>query len=1769
MPEQSASVPEESRTPFYTPPSLPKGGGTVSVGGGMLSAGGPDGSAGWQLPLPSPAGRSLSAALTLQYSSGGGNSAFGAGWECPLPAVFVMTRFGFPKYDSNDRMVGPSGEEILKNGEAGDDELLKRAGIAGDYSGTSWRARTFSITERLEHWVPNDDPAHPGFWLHALPDNSLSLYGWSPEARLQETEEPDNPTPRRVAGWYIEETVSSNGDDHLVYLYRNEDEEGCDPEELQAHPNVANVYPDSVYARYVKYSKTLLIPAGAFDENEFLEFAQFYYGEFETGPDAPPPPPRGKDQKIEWPVREDRHSFWRYGFNVRLRRLCRDVLLWRRTGILNGGTNATPEWVAHHHLSHDCSPVTSLLACAEQLTHDPRFRMPPLEFWMTRPGRKIRDQQATMAKSSDWDPLPALDRFWPERWQITDLYGEGLPGILYLVISEKDGKQENVWYFREPKRLENPIGKDLVTWSDPEPVHFPIANSNGTLVDLDSDGQPELLVIGGGLQGSYTLAPDGTWGALVPLRLPGEYAHPLARMADLTGNGQNDIVLLKALGPKSVRLYPANGTQGWMASLNEEYRGIEPLPSLEYSEHQLVAYADPSGSGQQHLVKITGNSVTVWPSLGHGRFDNALKIGGFEVENFNASRVFLADTDGSGTTDILYMSPDGIQVFVSQCGNQYVKGVFIPAPAGVILDKECQLQVADIRGQGTADLLLTQKHGGKDNQPRSWLYRFNDHRPWLLAKVSDNAGTSTHLEYRSSAQAWLDVKAEAAARKGPRPVSYLPFPVHTVSRVTTTNEITGLSLGSETTYLGGVWNAQEREFAGFSRLVQRDTNEQAELAAADLSPPSRICTWFHTGVEARDLVVEGAFTDMDADFPQGPVRFTHWNNDSGSEEVLDPAPALRSWLYHALRGQVRRTEIYGEDGSELADKPYSVVTHRLQVRMHDTADAERPSALVTPVEVLTFACERITQDPVVNQAIVLEQDEYGNVLQSAVINYPRQQSPTDLEDEDTARSFYPESLPEGLITASCDLQQYDCWINLTRTNLHNLTEGGDWAIGLPGSTRSDAVLIPNSDIPEFGYTIDAWPDLPSEYPDGFTLTGYQKVLWRKADGSGISAIPSIPALVAYTRTAMLDKASLEALEPAFELTLHKVIEDALSNPQADQAILNRVHKRLTTPAAETLYAVLMMYLMQHSPLDTAACQVLRSALKQVISVEELRQLLMTADSAELPEGLQDALYKQSRVPDEALGDVMLWFNKLAGANSDEMNTLHLALANTMPEAVFWRCVLAGCQSVDRDPSWSASAQAWLKNVRNLLDSRVQAESLEDLLKRGGYIAMSRPADAPELDDPQDPGDLGAPGIPYEPAVEGTYAGHHGITTYHDETHFWLPETVQENTITGPSHLEYTTYDIAVKKVTDAAGLTSEVKTYDWRFLTPIEILDANDNTSKVALDSLGRVMHMRFHGTEAAKDVGYDPLEPFTPPLTVEEAVALNVTKNVPVAQAFTIIADSWMPLALAGGSSSGQRSSEREWERDVEQLQKQWHELLLTLRQDYRYEALQEPVQEQWYDLLQELLQQQRYTLLRDVLHRHEDELLQEPLRVNDIIEQPVMEGRAPLHVIQIQTDRYDSDTQQQVRVRVMLNGGGQVLQTAILNPPGKAFFHDEETGGLVTKPDGTAKEDDVDVRWAVTGKTEFDNKGQPVRVWLPFYLDDWHWVSDDSARAGIYADTHVYDALGRECKVVRASGEEVDGEWVNYEQRVQAYPWFTVAEDENDTWKDVIERAKRKRGQ
>ncbi|MCM7515823.1 virulence protein [Enterobacter hormaechei] len=1441
-----------SREPLFTPPSLPKGGGTVSAGGGMLSFGGADGAAGWSLPLPLPSGRGLSPALALGYSSGGGNSAFGAGWDCSPPAIFRMTRFGVPRYTAGDRLVGPDGEEILRGaGSVRQESALPYASASGtDWLATPWVSRSGGREERLEHWVDKSTPDAPGFWLQWHADGSLTLYGWSDSARLS-----DPADATRVAGWFAEETINAIGG-HLVYRYRTENNDGCSPEELAAHPQVTSVYPDAVYAMNIVPSQSFLIPGAAFREEDFLSYMQFDYGERGTDITGLPP----VEAKQTWPVREDCTSFWRYGFNVRTRRLCRDVLLWQRTAMMAGGTDATPTLISRLHLTHQHSGVASLLMSARQAAYEQDgtpLTLPPVEFALSGPGRSV----------PGWEAVPALDGFSPPQWQMADLYGEGLPGLLY--------QDSGAWWYRAPVRQPDST-PDAVTWEAARVLPLSPGLRGGTLTDLDGDGRPEWLVTGQDINGSFTLSPDGGWGGFIPLEaMPAELLRPDAQLADLTGDGLQDVVMV---GPKSVRLYASALSAGWLPAEITAYNGRQPLPGAG-GEHRMVAFADPAGSGQQHLVQITGDGVTCWPSLGHGRFAEPFSIPGFRVENFAASRVFLGDTDGSGTTDILYVERDRVRVFVSLSGNRFVEGPSVPAPEGIQLDGTCQLQVTDARGHGTADLMLTVPHMA----PRTWLYRFNDVRPWLLSEVCTNTGSRTLFEYRSSAQGWLDEKAALKAAGRPA-VSSLPFPVHMLSRVTAVDDISGLVTGSEVRYLRGVWDGHEREFRGFTHLIQTDTLSEISGTAAERSPPSEVHTWFLSGLEKYDAEVEGAFTGAETDFPIRPLRITQLNAD-GQDAPYEPEAAARRWLLRALKGVPVRTEVYGLDGSDAAGVPYNITRQRWQVRAYDTADEGRPAALVTPVESLDITTERIAQDPVVAQSVVVAQDAFGAVLQSVNIRYPRRPP--------AVPSPYPDTLPEGLEAAARDPQQDDVWLTLDRQTVVNLHQGSDHLTGLVSAARGDVLQLTAADVPEGGFSVESLlaANGPLTGLSSATLISYVRTQWCDAAGA-MTDNPQRPPLVAYTETAMLDAASL-------------------------------------APLSEVL----------------------------------------------------------------------------------------------------------------------------------------AADELETLLKNGGYHAVTLAEDGMSV-----------------------YAGRHNFSDHAGPAGFYALTAVRNSELAGETRLTWDKHWLAVTAMQDAAGLRTSFE-FDWRFMTPVRMTDPNDNVHESVLDALGRVAQSRFYGTEEGVMTGYCSGREFTVPETVEGILALE-RGSVPVATAHRVVADSWMPLARdAGGDLLAVRIGELAFRR--------------------------------W--------------------------------QAESGLSGDINEGRVPPHIISLQTDRYDGDPEQQVRLSVThSDGAGRLLQTSILNPPGEAFVR-TPGGALETDKDGKAVTAQAAVRWAVTGRTEYDNKGQPVRSWLPFYLNDWRPVYNDAGREGIYADTQVYDAMGRVFKVITAAG---------WERRTQYFPWFTVSEDENDTAQDVLAR-------
>jgi hypothetical protein len=196
------------------------------------------------------------------------------------------------------------------------------------------------------------------------------------------------------------------------------------------------------------------------------------------------------------------------------------------------------------------------------------------------------------------------------------------------------------------------------------------------LADMTGDGRPDWVVAQPGMAGFFTLNPDRSVSGYVPFSaFPAEFFNPHSQMVDLVGAGLSDLALI---GPRSVRLYANRRAEGYAPGVDVPH-DEDVLPLLSDSPTELVAFSDILGTGQQHLVRIRHNEVCFWPNLGRGRFGKRQVFASlpFEYTRFDAARVRLADMDGSGAVDLVYLQADGFQIFMNQAGNVFAKSALL------------------------------------------------------------------------------------------------------------------------------------------------------------------------------------------------------------------------------------------------------------------------------------------------------------------------------------------------------------------------------------------------------------------------------------------------------------------------------------------------------------------------------------------------------------------------------------------------------------------------------------------------------------------------------------------------------------------------------------------------------------------------------------------------------------------------------------------------------------------------------------------------------------------------------------------------------------------------------------------------------------------------------------------------------------------------------------------------------------------------------------
>jgi RHS repeat-associated protein len=1073
MPQQSQAPlsdarPEDSFRVEAPRLSLPTGGGAIRGIGETYSANPATGTGSLSVPIFASDGRSgFGPKLSVSYDSGSGNGPFGLGWSLSLPSVTRKTDKGLPRYEDaqrSDVFILSGAEDLVPalefNAGQWDWDSVERTVFTKTYRIERFRPRVEGLFARIERWTNLSD-AQDVFWRSIARDNVTTWYGKTTESRIY-----DPADHARVFSWLICESYDDKGN-ACIYRYKPEDSAGVDL--AQAHERnrsadarAANRYlKRALWGNRTPYAPDLTAAKAAAVPDDWCFELVLDFGEHDLAT------PTTQDTGAAWTCRADPFSTFRSGFDIRTYRRCRRALMFhhfpadpavgaeclvRSTDFAYAAPGADPA-VPFYSVLLSTRQTGYRRSGASYLARS----LPPLEFAYSAAvvDETVRELDADTAQG------------WPHAdsaaYQWVDLDGEGSPGML--------SEQAGAWFFKRNLSPANQASDEAgVTATRAQfaaaelvmsrPSLAALAGGRQQLLDLAGDGDQDLVQYVGDAPGFFERRAHG-WRDFTPFRsLPlADFNSPKLRFVDLSGDGLADVLITEG---EVLRWYPSLGREGFgtgqrVAQASDE----EQAPRVVFGDGtETIFLADLSGDGLSDLVRVRSGEVCYWPNLGYGRFGAKVTMDGApwfdRPDLFDARRLRLADIDGSGTADIVYFARGEVHLYFNQSGNAWgARRTLARFPQ---VEHLSSASVLDLLGSGTACLVWSSPLPASARRPVRYVDLMGGQKPHLLIRIVNNLGAETRIQYAPSTKFYV-----ADLIDGTPWLTRLPFPVHVVERVVTYDYVSRSRFVTRYAYHHGYYDGIEREFRGFGRVEQWDTEELATLAnstafpgsvnedAASHVPPTCTRTWFHTGayfgagriskhLEAEYYGEDGltgvqrhAMLLDDTELPDSILRRdgSRLAHDFTTEELREAC--------RALRGQILRQEIYAADSSEAAARPYSVAERNYTLEAFQPRGANRYGVFFSQSrETVDMAYERklyavtggtladpnapppgTTQacDPRVTHVLTLRVDGYGNVLEAASLAYGRRYLDPALTAEDQAKqSSLQATLTESAYT---------------------------------------------------------------------------------------------------------------------------------------------------------------------------------------------------------------------------------------------------------------------------------------------------------------------------------------------------------------------------------------------------------------------------------------------------------------------------------------------------------------------------------------------------------------------------------------------------------------------------------------------------------------------------------------------------------------------------------------------------------------------------------
>lgn len=991
--------------------ALPKGGGAIKGIDEKFSVNAVNGTASFSIPLPFSPTRGASPSLSLSYNSGGGNNIFGLGWNMGLSSIKRKTDKGLPQYIDvieSDTFLFSEAEDLVpafkklsddsfeldSNGEY---VINEKDSLDGLFTIRLYIPRIEVLFTRIERWFAKNGSEIK--WKITTKENTTTLFGWTANARISNPE--DN---SKIFEWLPEFVFDDKGN-CANYIYKKEDEFGFDNALMHNKNRLKNnkiTYINTYLEKVLYGNKTPYKNFGdAFpSENDYLFSTVFDYGTLQDTDSV--------EKVNDWDFRPDAFSEYKSGFEIRTTRLCKRVLLFHHFT----GANEYEGLVKSINFEYALNVEEDFTFLRRIQSHgyikkiDGTYtskKIPPMEF--TYQSHDWNKEVKTIATEDLVHAPSGLDE---QQYQFTDLYNEGLNGILT--------EQAKGWYYKHNLGNGKFEQAKLVT---PKPSFVGLGTSM-QLADLDADGGKQLVSFSNEPSGYFEFDDENNWQNFQAFKaLPNiDFGDKNTRMLDLNGDGKPEVVISE---DNVFTWYPSKGRKGF----SQARKSVKPFDEEEGAaiifadQKQTIFLADMSGGGMSDIVRIRNGEVCYWANLGYGKFGAKITMDNAPVfdfpDAFNPLFIRLADIDGSGTTDIVYLGKNKFTCWKNLSGNRFSKNPFEIENFPEI-HSQAKITVTDLLGNGVACIVWSSPLAKDLNAPLRYIDLMNSKKPHIMVSYKNNMGKEVSLEYTPSTKFYLEDK------KADKPwVTKLHFPIHCISKITTEDKISGYKFVSEYKYHHGYYDHPEREFRGFGMVEQIDAetfehwkkSNASNIVEEDLhQEPVVSKSWHHTGAFLGKEKILNQFkedywyAEMER---QGYTVFHHEVDLPDAQLVLAKGinPTLlinlseQEWqeALRACKGMGLRAEVFALDAIKFGNTdearkreltPFSVATHNCLIELIQPKGKNKYAVFVVKEsEAITYNYERNAEDPRIAHKLNIKLDELGNVLESASVVYPR------------------------------------------------------------------------------------------------------------------------------------------------------------------------------------------------------------------------------------------------------------------------------------------------------------------------------------------------------------------------------------------------------------------------------------------------------------------------------------------------------------------------------------------------------------------------------------------------------------------------------------------------------------------------------------------------------------------------------------------------------------------------------------------------------------